>query len=54
MKYVIGMLLGAVLVAGMAVSEEICAQVGPCEIVTIVKDGKITNCTICGSIVNCM
>jgi hypothetical protein len=29
------------------------AQVGPCEIVTIVKDGKITNCTICGSIVNC-
>ena len=30
------------------------AQVGPCEIVTIVKDGKITNCTICGTIVNCM
>jgi hypothetical protein len=54
MKYVIGCLLGAVLVASMVVSKDICAQVGPCEIVTIVKDGKITNCTICGSIVNCM
>jgi hypothetical protein len=30
------------------------AQVGPCEIITIVKDGKITNCTVCGTIVNCM
>ena len=29
------------------------AQVGPCQIITIVKDGVITNCTICGTIVNC-
>lgn len=29
------------------------AQVGPCEIVTIIKDGKITNCTVCGTIINC-
>ena len=30
------------------------AQVGPCHIVTIVnKDGSITNCTVCGTIVNC-
>ena len=54
MRYAVGMLLGAVLVVSMVVSKDICAQVGPCEIVTIVKDGKITNCTICGKIVNCM
>lgn len=31
------------------------AQVGPCQIITIVdKDGRITNCTVCGTVVNCM
>jgi hypothetical protein len=54
MKYVVGMMLGMVVVVSMVVSKDICAQVGPCEIVTIIKDGKITNCTICGTIVNCM
>ena len=54
MKYAVGMLLGAVIIASMVASKDICAQVGPCEIVTIIKDGKITNCTICGTIVNCM
>ena len=54
MRYAVGMLLGAVLVVSMVVSKDICAQVGPCEILTIGKDGKITNCTICGTIVNCM
>lgn len=29
------------------------AQVGPCEIITIVKDGKITYCTVCGTFINC-
>jgi hypothetical protein len=31
------------------------AQVGPCQIITIVQpDGRIVNCTVCGSVINCM
>jgi hypothetical protein len=54
MNYVIGMLLGVVLVVSMVMSKDICAQVGPCEIITIIKpDGRIKNCTVCGTIVSC-
>ena len=48
----IGGLVLALIIIGYVLSAY--GQVGPCEIVTIVKDGKITNCTICGTIVNCM
>lgn len=42
-----------VLVLG-TVLDAFAQQVGPCHIVTIVnKDGSITNCTVCGTIVNC-
>jgi hypothetical protein len=55
MKYVVGMMLGMVLVVSMVVSKDICAQVGPCQIITIVQpDGRIVNCTVCGTVINCM
>jgi hypothetical protein len=46
MKYLIAVLCALVVSFANA-------QVGPCEIVTIVKDGKITNCTVCGTVINC-
>jgi hypothetical protein len=51
MKLALSALLAVVIVGYVVLAY---GQVGPCEIVTIVKDGKITNCTICGTIVNCM
>lgn len=42
-----------VVILGMAL-DVFAQQVGPCNIVTIVKpDGSIMNCTVCGTIVNC-
>lgn len=42
-----------VLLLGLAL--DVFAQVGPCYIYTIVNpNGTITNCTVCGTIVNCL
>jgi len=46
-----GYILLAVLLVALVLSQCVFA----CDIVTIVKpDGSITNCTICGSVVNCL
>jgi hypothetical protein len=29
------------------------AQVGLCDIITVIKDGKVTNCVVCGAVVSC-
>lgn len=51
LKWIIAFAL-MVLVLGLAL--DVFAQVGPCYIYTIVNpNGTITNCTVCGTIVNC-
>lgn len=51
-KWLIGFAVAIILVG--VVLDAYAQQVGPCHIVTIVnKDGSITNCTVCGTIVNC-
>jgi len=29
------------------------AQGNLCDIITVIKDGKVTNCVICGAVVSC-
>ena len=52
MKLALSTLLAVVIVGYVVLAY---GQVGPCQIITFVdKNGKITNCTVCGTIVNCM
>ena len=52
LKWIIAFVV-MVFVLGLAL--DVFAQGGPCTIYTIVNpNGTITNCTICGAIVNCL